>query len=353
MISTLLNETKTMVMAQVKPSGFISKNIQTLLKRGYATSKLPLVISEEIQQALQENKPIVSLESTILTHGFPYPQNLQLGKEFEQAVRDEGGIPATIAFLKGKPHIGLNDNQLIELTENYSLAVKVSRRDIGHVMAHKLYGSTTIASTSILSSMAGISVFGTGGLGGVHREGQWTFDISNDLLELGRNPITVVCAGPKSILDIGLTMEYLETQGVYVSTFDDGLHSDKSNIEIPGFYTRNSGIKSPNSFNDFKDIASIIYHQQQMNLNSGNVVCIPPLPEHAMDSEYINSIISNANEEAKSLGISGKDTTPFLLLKIGEMTKGRSLDSNKNFVKNNIKCATKIAKQLSKFKVST
>lgn len=319
-----------------------------------SVSKVPLVISEEIQQGLQENKPIVSLESTILTHGFPYPDNLALGKEFEQVVRDEGGIPATIAFLKGVPHVGLSESQLIELTENYQQAKKVSRRDIGHVMANKLYGSTTIASTSMLSCMAGIPIFGTGGLGGVHREGQWTFDISNDLIELGRNPITVVCAGPKSILDIGLTMEYLETQGVYVSTLDDGDHDDPKNIEIPGFYARNSGVKSPNTFSDYKEIANIIYQQQSMDLQSGNIVCIPPLPEDSIDSEFINSIIVNANEEAKSLGISGKDITPFLLLKIGEMTQGKSLSSNKNFVKNNIKGATQIAKHLAELKsVST
>lgn len=337
-------------------SSGLRPNVFSLLQKVWnkrCLSKLPLVISEEVQQALHENKPLVSLESTILTHGFPYPDNLELGKEFEQAVRDEGGIPATIAFLKGVPYVGLSDSQLMELTENYQQASKVSRRDIGHVMAHKLYGATTIASTSMLSCMAGIPVFGTGGLGGVHREGQWTFDVSNDLIELGRNPITVVCAGPKSILDIGLTMEYLETQGVYVSTWNDGNHKNPDSIEIPGFYARDSGVKSPNSFKDFRDIASVIYNQQTMGLQSGNLICIPPSPEDSLDSDFINSIISNANEEAKQLGISGKEVTPFLLLKIGEMTKGKSLDSNKNFVKHNIRRATQISRHLSELKVST
>ncbi|EGV60388.1 hypothetical protein CANTEDRAFT_127580 [Yamadazyma tenuis ATCC 10573] len=310
------------------------------------SSSLPLIVSEEVQQALAQNKPVVSLESTILTHGFPYPENLSLGEQFEKAVRQEGGVPATIAFLKGVPHVGLSSSQLIELTENSKTAVKVSRRDIGHVMAKKLYGATTIASTSILSCMAGISVFGTGGLGGVHKEGQFTMDVSNDLVELGRNPITVVCAGPKSILDIGLTMEYLETQGVYVTTYNE-FKDPIDTVEIPGFYARKSGIKSPNAFESFGEIADIIRHQRLMNLESGNLVCIPPPSDFAMDSGVIGKIIEDAYEEAKHLGIKGKEITPFLLLKIGEMTKGKSLDSNKHFVLNNIKCATKIASELT------
>ncbi|WEJ94367.1 hypothetical protein PSN45_001851 [Yamadazyma tenuis] len=313
------------------------------------SSSLPLIVSEEVQQALAQNKPVVSLESTILTHGFPYPENLSLGEQFEKAVRQEGGVPATIAFLKGVPHVGLSSSQLIELTENSKTAVKVSRRDIGHVMAKKLYGATTIASTSILSCMAGISVFGTGGLGGVHKEGQFTMDVSNDLVELGRNPITVVCAGPKSILDIGLTMEYLETQGVYVTTYNE-FKDPIDTVEIPGFYARKSGIKSPNAFESFGEIADIIRHQRLMNLESGNLVCIPPPSDFAMDSGVIGKIIEDAYEEAKHLGIKGKEITPFLLLKIGEMTKGKSLDSNKHFVLNNIKCATKIASELTNLK---
>lgn len=323
---------------------FRSSKVVNKVSTRLLSSNSPLVISDEVKQALAENKPVVSLESTILTHGFPYPENKSLGKKFEDAVREEGGVPATIAFLKGVPYVGLNELQLQELTENCQKAVKVSRRDIGHVMANKLYGATTIASTSILSSLAGIKVFGTGGLGGVHREGQNTMDISNDLIELGRNPITVVCAGPKSILDIGLTMEYLETQGVYVSTYNDLGESD---IEIPGFYARKSGVKLPNSFTDFKEVAEVVRQQQLLGLTSGNLVCIPPPPEYAMDSDFINNIIYEANEEAKSLGIKGKDVTPFLLLKIGEMTKGGSLHANKHFVIHDIKCATKIAKELT------
>lgn len=310
--------------------------------------KRTLIISEEVQQALHENKPVVSLESTILTHGFPYPDNLLLGLEFENVVRINGGTPATIAFIDGIPHVGLSQNQLEYLTENSSGAIKVSRRDIGYVMANKLNGATTIASTSILSAMAGIKVFGTGGLGGVHRGAEITMDVSNDLVELGRNPITVVCAGPKSILDIGLTMEYLETQGVFVSTFND---ENSTDVEIPGFYSRKSGIRSPNSFTDISEIANIVYHQQCLGLNSGNLICIPPPKEFALDSGFINSIIQTALEEANVKRITGKDITPFLLLKIGEMTKGKSLDSNKNFVKNNIAIATEISKKLSSLSV--
>lgn len=322
-------------------------NLKRTLPRRLLSFAKSLVVSEEVQQALSENKPVVSLESTILTHGFPYPDNLTLGAEFEQIVRDEGGVPATIAFLQGKPHVGLNSEQLNYLTESYKSVVKVSRRDIGHVMSHKLNGGTTIALTTILSALAGIKVFGTGGLGGVHREASQTFDISNDLVELGRNPVSVVCAGPKSILDIGLTMEYLETQGVYVSTYNDGSRSGSGNeVEIPGFYSRRSGVKSPYSFSSFKEIADIIYNHNQV-VDSGSIICIPPPKEHELPYDMIMSIIEESIQEASAKNITGKNVTPFLLLKIGEKTGGASLSCNKNFVKNNIKCATKIAKELS------
>lgn len=198
-------------------------------------SRLPLVINDEIQDALNRKMPVVALESTIITHGLPYPENLTMAREVEAVIRGQGAIPATMAFVDGKPIVGVGEQQLQRLAESKDL-VKVSRRDIGHVMSRKLTGGTTIASTMILAHRAGIKVFATGGLGGVHRGCETTMDISADLDELGRTPVGVVCSGPKSILDIPKTMEYLETKGVYVSTYG----SRKTNI--PGFFTADSGV---------------------------------------------------------------------------------------------------------------
>ncbi|EGW31886.1 uncharacterized protein SPAPADRAFT_56625 [Spathaspora passalidarum NRRL Y-27907] len=304
--------------------------------------RLPIQISHEIKQALTDKLvPVVALESTIITHGLPFPKNVEMALSVEQTLRQNGAIPATCAFINGIPHIGLNHGQLQQLAE--SKATKVSRRDIGHVMANKLNGGTTIASTMILSHLAGIKVFSTGGLGGVHREGQLTMDVSADLTELGRTPVSVVCAGPKSILDIGLTMEYLETQGVYVGTYNE---ENEPNIEIPGFYCRKSGVLSPYSFKSFTEAASIIHNQNRLGLTSGNVFCIPPPKESALDSEYIAGIIDQANELAQVQGISGKQLTPFLLSQIAIQTQGKSVDCNLNLVYNNAKAGAEIGKEL-------
>lgn len=319
--------------------------ITTKLRRNFVS--IPLVISEEIQQTLNDKqKPIVSLESTIITHGLPYPDNLSMATEVERIIRANGAVPATCAFIEGIPYVGLTSHQLEYLSEQASKKEinKVSRRDIGYTMANKVNGGTTIALTMILSHLAGIKVFATGGLGGVHKDGHLTMDVSADLTELGRTPVSVVCAGPKSILDIGLTMEYLETQGVFVGTYND---NNRTRIEIPGFYCRDSGIQSPYSFNSFVQAASIIHSQNNlMSLKSGNVFCIPPPEDSALPSELINNIIENANEEAKEKGIRGKNLTPFLLSKIANDTKGKSVECNINFVYNNAVSATKIAKEL-------
>lgn len=324
-----------------------------LLKRLFSSSRqcrLAVVVTEEILTALKDKlKPIVSLESTIITHGLPYPQNLEMARKVETVIRDAGGIPATCAFIKGIPHVGLEAQQLEYLAEEAigGMVNKVSRRDIGSTMAHRINGGTTISLTMILSHMAGIKVFATGGLGGVHRQGQTTMDVSADLTELGRTPVSVVCAGPKSILDIGLTMEYLETQGVYVGTYNDNA---RARVEVPGFYCRESGILSPYSFDNFATVASTIYNQNTvMKLQSGNVICIPPPPETALDSTTIEKIIVQATDEAIKLGVSGKQLTPFLLGKIAELTNGKSVECNVNFVYNNAKAATSIAKELLKF----
>lgn len=301
------------------------------------------ITSNEVKRTLERKlKPVVSLESTIITHGLPYPNNLHMARSVEKVIRENGGIPATCAFLEGVPHIGLSDSQLESLAKAKNVN-KVSRRDIGYTMSNKINGGTTIALTMILSQMAGIKVFATGGLGGVHKDGQLTFDISADLTELGRTPVTVVCAGPKSILDIPLTLEYLETQGVFVSTYND---DGRENVQVPGFYCRESGEISPYSFSGFDEIARSIHSSEIMGLRSGNIICVPPPIESALSSGFINEIIENANVEAKKMGIKGKELTPFLLGKIAKDTNGKSVDCNIEFVLNNAKIATKIAVEL-------
>jgi len=320
------------------------------IKRLFSISKVirsPLVILEEVRAALNDKvQPVISLESTIITHGLPFPNNLSMAQTVEETIRAQGGIPATCAFINGVPHVGLMSHQLQFLAEKAQekKVNKVSRRDIGYTMANSINGGTTIASTMILSHMAGIKVFATGGLGGVHKHGNLTFDVSADLTELGKTPITVVCAGPKSILDIPLTMEYLETQGVFVSTFND---NKRPNVEIPGFYCRESGVVSPCSFDSYSSIASTIHHQNNiMGLSTGNVICVPPPQETALDSGFINRIIAEAIREGEKLGIKGKDLTPFLLGKIALLTNGKSVECNINFVLNNAKAATAIAGEL-------
>ncbi|CAK7891952.1 hypothetical protein CAAN4_A00804 [[Candida] anglica] len=323
------------------------KQVGATSSRMFSVSRSSAVtISEEVKQALEDKqKPVVSLESTIITHGLPYPENLSMARRVESVIRENGAIPATCAFIKGQPLVGLDESQLEHLAHTTSPKPnKVSRRDIGYTMSTKQNGGTTIASTMILSEMAGIKVFATGGLGGVHRDGQNTLDVSADLTELGRTPVSVVCAGPKSILDIGLTLEYLETQGVFVGTYND---DGRENIQVPGFYTRDSGFQSPYSFSSFEQAASIIHNQNNiMGLKSGQIFCIPPSRETALPSELMQRVIAAANEEAIKLGIQGKELTPFLLSKIAQETKGQSVHSNIELVLNNARSASQIAKEL-------
>lgn len=314
--------------------------------RRIATRRLATVpqLSAEVADALGSNRPVVSLESTIITHGLPYPQNIDMATTVERIVRDHGAVPATCAFINGVPKVGLSSQDLEQLAEQaqQGKVTKVSRRDIGAVMANKAFGGTTIALTMILSDRAGISVFATGGLGGVHRGASETFDISADLTELGRTPVLVVCLGPKLILDIGLTMEYLETQGVMVSTYND----DGAQTDVPGFYCRQLGIKLPYLFDSFAHAADIIRNQRLLNLGSGNVFCIPPPKDIALDPQFIDAIIDNANHQARIKGIKGKDTTPFLLAEIARATDGRSVLCNIEFVYNNARAAANIATAL-------
>lgn len=300
-----------------------------------------IVISPEVKQALADKTPLVALESTIITHGFPYPQNLDMAMQVEQKIRSNGCVPATCAFIKGIPYVGLNSEQIEYLAAQKGVN-KVSRRDFGPTMALRLDGGTTIAGTMILANKAGIQVFATGGLGGVHRDGHITMDVSADLTELGRTPVAVVCSGPKLILDVPRTIEYLETQGVFVGTY-----SKEGEGKIPGFFCRDSGVLSPYTFRDWKQMASIIYnHNNVMGLSSGTLVCVPPPEEFALPSEFIDEIIENANEEAFAKGISGKELTPFLLQKIAKDTQGLSVNCNREFVVNNADASCKIAQEL-------
>ena len=293
-----------------------------------------LSITDEVQRALDENKPVVALESTIISHGMPYPQNVEMAKEVEQIVRENGAVPATIAIIDGKIKIGLNDEEL-EIMGNTEDIAKVSRRDMAQVVATKQLGATTVASTMICAEMAGIRFFVTGGIGGVHRGVEDTMDISADLEELAQTDVVVICAGAKSILDLDKTMEYLETKGVPVI----GYQTD----ELPAFFTRESGIGLNASSDTTEEIASIAKTKYELALHGGIVVANPIPEEDAMDKDYIDGIIGDAVKEAQEKGIHGKDSTPFLLSKVVENTDGKSLETNIKLVKNNAEIGTQIA----------
>ena len=293
-----------------------------------------LSITDEVQRALDENKPVVALESTIISHGMPYPQNVEMAKEVEQIVRDNGAVPATIAIIDGKIKIGLNDEEL-EIMGNTEDIAKVSRRDMAQVVATKQLGATTVASTMICAEMAGIRFFVTGGIGGVHRGVEDTMDISADLEELAQTDVVVICAGAKSILDLDKTMEYLETKGVPVI----GYQTD----ELPAFFTRESGIGLNASSDTTEEIASIAKTKYELALHGGIVVANPIPEEDAMDKDYIDGIIGDAVKEAQEKGIHGKESTPFLLSKVVENTDGKSLETNIKLVKNNAEIGTQIA----------
>lgn len=299
-----------------------------------------LKISDEVKNALDEGKPVVALESTIISHGMPYPKNVQTALMVEQTVRDNGAVPATIAIIKGVCTVGCSKDEIEHLGKAGLSVTKTSRRDIPMVVAKGLDGATTVASTMILAAMAGIKVFATGGIGGVHRGAQETMDISADLEELVRTPVNVVCAGAKSILDLGLTLEYLETKGVAVIGY-------RTN-ELPAFFTRTSGYKVPMRMDTPLEIASAIYAKDVMNLGGGMLVCNPIPEQYSMNADYIESVIQEAVSEANALGVKGKDITPFLLDKIQKITGGESLESNIKLVLNNAALASKVASELSR-----
>ena len=298
-----------------------------------------LSVAPEIAEALAAGKPVVALESTILSHGMPYPENVEFAHKVEKIVREEGAIPATTAIIGGKLKVGLNDEELLTMCKAENVG-KVSRRDVAVYLATGQTGATTVATTMIIASLAGIRFFATGGIGGVHRGAEKTMDISADLQELANTPVCVVCAGAKSILDLGLTLEYLETYGVPVL----GLRTD----ELPAFYCRTSGFKLDYNCPDEETVAKIMKTKWDIGLKGGAVVGNPIPEEYAMDPVEMNKVIDRAVEMANEQGIHGKATTPFLLAHIVEMTGGHSLDSNIQLAFNNAHAASKIAVAYSK-----
>lgn len=298
-----------------------------------------LDVKPEVLKALREGKPVVALESTIISHGMPYPRNVETALKVEEIVRENGALPATIAILQGRLKVGLTREEIEYLGKSGNV-VKTSRRDIPFIIAKGMDGATTVASTMIIAAMAGINVFATGGIGGVHRGAQETFDISADLQELAHTDVAVVCAGAKSILDIGLTLEYLETSGVPVVGFGTD--------ELPAFYTRKSGFKVDYRVDSPAELASALKAKWDLGLKGGMVVANPIPEEYQMDYDTINAAIENALEEAGNKGIKGKESTPFLLAKVKEITGGNSLESNIKLVYNNAKLGARLAVELSR-----
>ena len=297
-----------------------------------------LDISPEVAEALANNKPVVALESTIISHGMPWPQNAETAKKVEQIIRDHGAVPATIAILDGRLKAGLSHEEIDTLGQAGLSVIKCSRRDLPFVVATKQHGATTVAATMIVAAMAGIKVFATGGIGGVHRGAETSFDISADLQELAKTNVAVVCAGAKSILDLGLTREYLETQGVPVL----GFNTDK----LPAFYTRESDHTVDYNLSSATQIADFLKAKWDMKLEGGVVVTNPIPHEFAMDKAAIDQAVEQALAESVEQNIGGKESTPFLLARVAELTGGNSLASNIELVFNNAKLASKIAADL-------
>jgi len=294
-----------------------------------------LDIAPEVKAALDAGKPVVALESTIISHGMPYPQNVETALAVEKIVRENGAVPATIAVLGGRLKAGLSKEEIEYLGKKGYDVIKASRRDLAALVAAEEDGATTVTTTMMIAHMAGIRVFATGGIGGVHRGAETTMDISADLEELGQTAVMVVCAGAKSILDLGLTLEYLETKGVPVIGY--------KTKELPAFYTPHSGFRVDYRMDSPAQIAKAFRVSLEMGLKAGMLVTNPIPEEYAMPADVIGDAIDRAVKEAEEKGIHGKDTTPFLLAKVKELTGGDSLDSNIQLVFNNAKLAAQIA----------
>ena len=299
-----------------------------------------LDIAPEVQQAVAEGRPVVALESTIISHGMPYPQNVETALNVEKIIRDGGAVPATIAIIGGRLKAGLTPEEIDYLGKTGAGVTKASRRDLPILVAEGRDGATTVTTTMMIAHMAGIRIFATGGIGGVHRGAETTMDISADLEELAQTPVMVVCAGAKSILDLGLTLEYLETKGVPVIGY--------GTKELPAFYTRKSGFAVDYEIDTPEELAKAFHVARQLDMKGGMLVTNPIPEEYSMDHKVIDAAIEQALADAKAQGIHGKETTPFLLAKIKDITGGSSLDANIQLVYNNAKLATATACELAK-----
>jgi pseudouridine-5'-phosphate glycosidase len=297
-----------------------------------------LDIAPEVAEALRSSQPVVALESTIISHGMPYPKNVETASAVEQVVREVGAVPATIAVSGGRLKVGLSSAEIERLGKLGQKVIKCSRRDLPFVLARKQDGATTVAATMIIAAMAGIRVFATGGIGGVHRGVEETMDISADLEELARTDVAVVCAGIKSVLDIGRTLEYLETAGVPVVGYQTDM--------LPAFYSRNSGFPVDYRVDSAAEAAVAMNTKWAMGLQGGLIIAVPIAEEHALDRDEIDGVINEAIAEMRRQGITGKETTPFLLARIAERTGGRSLEANIQLVINNARVAANIAMQI-------
>jgi len=299
-----------------------------------------LDISPEVKAALDAGKPVVALESTIISHGMPYPKNVETALLVEQTLRDNGAVPATIAVIGGRLKAGLSKEEIEYLGKTGRGVAKASRRDLPALVARGADGATTVTTTMIIAHMAGIRIFATGGIGGVHRGAETTMDISADLEELAQTPVMVVCAGAKSILDLGLTLEYLETKGVPVIGY--------GTEELPAFYTRKSGFSVDYRVDSPEELAAMFAAQRELGYKGGMLVTNPIPEEYAMPKDVIDAAIEQALRECKEQGVHGKETTPFLLARVVELTGGDSLESNIQLVLNNARVAARTAAALAK-----
>ena len=297
-----------------------------------------LDVAPEVAKAVAEGRPVVALESTIISHGMPYPQNVETALQVEKIIREHGAVPATIAILGGRLKAGLTPEEIDYLGRTGAGVTKTSRRDLPVIVAKGMDGATTVTTTMMIAHMAGIQVFATGGIGGVHRGAETTMDISADLEELAQTPVMVVCAGAKSILDLGLTLEYLETKGVPVIGYQTK--------ELPAFYTRHSGFSVDYELDSPAELAAAFRCQREMGLKTGMLVTNPIPEQYSMDSAVINAAIDRAIAEAAEQGIHGKATTPFLLARVKDLTGGDSLESNIRLVYNNAALAAETAAEL-------
>lgn len=298
-----------------------------------------VVLNQEVQEALASNKPVVALESTIISHGMPYPKNVEMANKVEDIIRQNGAVPATIAIMDGQIKVGLTPEDL-EILATHKDVAKVSRRDLASILSQKKMGATTVAATMICANLAGIKFFVTGGIGGVHKGYEEFMDVSADLEELSQTDVTVICAGAKSILDLPRTLEYLETKGVPVIGYQTN--------QLPAFYTRESGYSIPLRMDETEDIAEFVKTKELLQLGGGNLVVNPIPVQHQLEPEYINSLIDQAVEESVQQHVVGKDITPFLLARIVELSEGKSLEANLQLVYHNALVGAQIAANYQK-----